>query len=88
MGGRGRWISESEASLIYRVSSRTARTAQRNTVSKKKKKEWMLRQGLGEEVQGPGLREVTAHHVLASIFIGAQSMVHVCQPLRSPGETI
>jgi hypothetical protein len=48
----------------------------------------MLRQGLGEEVQGPGLREVTAHHVLASIFTGAHSMVHVCQPLRSPGETI
>jgi hypothetical protein len=36
--GRGRWISEFEASLVYRMSSRTARTAQRNPVSKKKKK--------------------------------------------------
>jgi hypothetical protein len=35
--GRDRWISESKASLVYRVSSRTARTTQRNPVSKKKK---------------------------------------------------
>jgi hypothetical protein len=25
LGGRGRWISKFEASLVYRVSSRTAR---------------------------------------------------------------
>ena len=31
----GRWISEFEASLVYRVSSRTARATQRNPVSKK-----------------------------------------------------
>jgi hypothetical protein len=37
LGGRGRWISEFEASLVYRVSSRTARTIQRNPVSKKQK---------------------------------------------------
>jgi hypothetical protein len=36
--GRGRWISEFKVSLYYRVSSRTARTTQRNPVSKKKKK--------------------------------------------------
>jgi hypothetical protein len=38
LGGRGRQISEFEASLVYKVSSRTARAIQRNTVSKKKKK--------------------------------------------------
>jgi hypothetical protein len=38
LGGRGRWISEFKASLVYRVSSRTARDTQKNTVSKKKKK--------------------------------------------------
>jgi hypothetical protein len=38
LGGRGRWISEFKASLVYRVSSRTARTAQRNSVSKTKNK--------------------------------------------------
>jgi hypothetical protein len=32
LGGRGRWISEFEASLVYRVSSRTARDIQRNPV--------------------------------------------------------
>jgi hypothetical protein len=37
-GGRGRRISEFKASLVYKVSSRTARAAQRNPVSKKKKK--------------------------------------------------
>jgi hypothetical protein len=37
LGGRGKRISEFEASLVYRVSSRTARTAQRNPVSKKPK---------------------------------------------------
>jgi hypothetical protein len=38
LGGRGRWISEFEASLVYKVSSRTARTTQRNPVSKKQNK--------------------------------------------------
>jgi hypothetical protein len=38
LGGRGRWISEFEASLVYRVSSRTARVTQRNPVSPKKNK--------------------------------------------------
>jgi hypothetical protein len=38
LGGRGRWISEFEASLVYRVSSRTARATQRNPVSKNQKK--------------------------------------------------
>jgi hypothetical protein len=33
-GGRGRQISEFEASLVYRVSSRTASAIQRNPVSK------------------------------------------------------
>jgi hypothetical protein len=35
LGGRGRQISEFETSLVYRVSSRTARATQRNPVSKK-----------------------------------------------------
>jgi hypothetical protein len=39
LGGRGRQISEFEASLVYKVSSRTARAIQRNPVSKKQKKE-------------------------------------------------
>jgi hypothetical protein len=42
LGGRGRWISEFKASLVYRVSSRTARTTQRNPVSKNQKKKKAL----------------------------------------------
>jgi hypothetical protein len=38
LGGRGRRISEFKASLVYRVSSRTARATQRNPVSKNKKR--------------------------------------------------
>jgi hypothetical protein len=38
LGGRGRRISEFEASLVYRVSSRTARATQRNPVWKNQKK--------------------------------------------------
>jgi hypothetical protein len=37
LGGRARQISEFEASLVYRVSSRTARATQRNPVKKNKK---------------------------------------------------
>jgi hypothetical protein len=36
LGGRGRQISEFEASLVYKVSSRTARAIQRNPVLKNK----------------------------------------------------
>jgi hypothetical protein len=39
LGDRDRQISKFEASLIYRVSSRTARAIQRNPVSKKQNKE-------------------------------------------------
>jgi hypothetical protein len=38
LGGKGRQISEFEARLVYRVSSRTARAIQRNPVSKNKNK--------------------------------------------------
>jgi hypothetical protein len=38
LGGRGRQISEFEASLVYKVSCRTDRATQRNPISKKNKK--------------------------------------------------
>jgi hypothetical protein len=38
LGGRGRQISELKASVVYRVSSRTAKATQRNPVWKKKKR--------------------------------------------------
>jgi hypothetical protein len=39
LGGRSRQISEFEASLVYKVSSRTARAIQRNPVLKNKTKQ-------------------------------------------------
>jgi hypothetical protein len=39
LGGRGRWISEFEASLVYKVSFRTARGIQRNPVLKNQERE-------------------------------------------------
>jgi hypothetical protein len=42
LGGRGRQISEFEASLVYKVSSRTAKATQRNPVSKKTKQKIII----------------------------------------------
>jgi hypothetical protein len=38
LGGRNRRISEFKASLVYRMSSRTARAIQRNCLKKRKEK--------------------------------------------------
>jgi hypothetical protein len=67
LGGRGRWISEFEASLVYRVSSRTAETTQRNPVSEKQTNkqtrevphyvEVLLRKGHWEEPTREGITE-------------------------------
>jgi hypothetical protein len=38
LGGRGRWISDFKTSLVYKVSSWTARDTQRNPVSRKLKR--------------------------------------------------
>jgi hypothetical protein len=47
LGGRGRQISEFEDSLVYRVSSRTARATQRNPVSKNKQTKKKYKVSLG-----------------------------------------
>jgi hypothetical protein len=57
LGGRGRQISEFEASLVYRVSSRTARATQRNPVPKKqnktkKKKQKKKKTGVSAQIWG------------------------------------
>jgi hypothetical protein len=44
LGGRGRQISEFKASLVYGMSSRTARTTQRNPVLKNKNKKQKTKQ--------------------------------------------
>jgi hypothetical protein len=54
LGGRGRRISKFEASLVYRVSSRTARFTQRNPVSKNQKKKKKEREREREREEGGG----------------------------------
>jgi hypothetical protein len=67
LGGRGRRISEFEASLDYRVSSRTARAAQRNPVSKNQKKKKKIYPG-GAREMAQQLRALTVlPEVLSSI---------------------
>jgi hypothetical protein len=45
-GGRGRWLSKFKASLICRLSSRTARAIQRKPVLKKRNKKPIKRLGI------------------------------------------
>jgi len=42
-GGRGRWVSKFEASVVYRVCSRIARDTQRNPVSKQQQQKTKTR---------------------------------------------
>jgi hypothetical protein len=42
LGGKGREISEFEATLVYRVSFKTIMAIQRNPVQKKKKRIWNI----------------------------------------------
>jgi hypothetical protein len=46
LGGRGRRISEFKASLVYRVSSKTARPIQRYPALKNKNKKYKTKTGL------------------------------------------
>ena len=51
LGGRDRQISEFVASLVYRVSSRTAKSTQRNPASKTKQKNYLRdKMGVTEDV--------------------------------------
>jgi hypothetical protein len=76
LGGRGRRISEFEASLVYRVSSRTVRATQRSPVSKnqkkKKKKEKKRKEKKRKEKkrkekkrESDSIWMVVSHHVVA-----------------------
>jgi hypothetical protein len=51
-GGRGRQISEFEASLVYKVSSRTARATQINPSLRRKKKKKRKRERERERERG------------------------------------
>jgi hypothetical protein len=63
LGGRGKQISEFEASLVYKVSSRAARAIQRNPVLEKKKKKEM---GTSENISSKCRKEI---NMPASVLI-------------------
>jgi hypothetical protein len=61
VGGRGRRISKFEASLVYRVSSRTAKATQRNPVSDKKK------QKTKKQKTTTTTKKIGSHHVALTV---------------------
>jgi hypothetical protein len=68
LGGRGRRISEFEASLVYRVSSRIARAIQRNPVSKNQKKKhgWKMAEWLRTLTALPEvMSSIPSNHMVA-----------------------
>jgi hypothetical protein len=94
LGGRGRQISEFEASLVYRVSSRTARDTQRNPVSKnQKKKSYLPTNFLTARDRNPtqlwffptkrGERSVPNQKLNEKIVTGNTCKCHLCSFLHS-----
>jgi hypothetical protein len=62
LGGRGRQISEFKASLVYKVSSRTARDTQRNPVSKNQNKQTNNKINKKPTTENTGISKVIARH--------------------------
>jgi hypothetical protein len=73
LGGRGRQISEFEASLVYKVISRTARATQRNPVSKKKKKK--------KDTPPPPKKNILALPQGRASAVGPKGLNKDCSPL-------
>jgi hypothetical protein len=70
-------VSEFEASLVYRVSSRTARATQRNPVSRKKKKK---EEGRRRRRRREKKEEVV---VVAVVVEVVHSLSHLCSELEA-----
>jgi hypothetical protein len=79
LGGRDRWISEFEASLVYRVSSRTARATQRNPVSKNQKEapEAKSRSGIGYMD-----KTIWRTHTMAFLFSHKEQNYVICREMN------
>jgi hypothetical protein len=100
LGGRGRWISEFEASLVYRVSFRTARGTQRNPVSKKQTKKPTKQKnhtsitktntisGWKKAFKSNGPRKQAGVSILTTNKIDFQSKVTKCEKYSSKGKSI
>ena len=73
---RGRRICEFEASLVYKVSSRTARAIQRNPVSKNQKKKKRIC-GSGAVEMAPRLRALTTLPKVLSSSLSNDMVAHI-----------
>jgi hypothetical protein len=76
LGGRDRWISEFEASLVYRVSSRTARATQRNPVSKNKTKQ---KPKTNKQKQTNKNKQTKTNNTDLFLRVSVYGSVHVCE---------
>jgi hypothetical protein len=83
LGGRGRRISEFEASLVYRVSSRTTRAIQRNPVSNKQtnKQTNNFCGAVGVHAFNPSTWETEADQHLSRNSPGLQLQVRIAEQL-------
>jgi hypothetical protein len=85
LGGRGRWISEFKASLIYKVSARTARATQRNPVSKNQKKK-KKRERERERERDQGI-QIGKEEIMVSLFAD-DMIVYISDPKNSTKELL
>jgi uncharacterized protein YaiL (DUF2058 family) len=82
LGGRGRWISEFKAILVYRVSSRTARDTQRNPASKNKtnqiktKQNKKQKQNKNKKTKSNALRSIVNQVIESTGSNHSQTHVH------------
>jgi hypothetical protein len=85
--GRGRRISEFEASLVYKVSSRTARATQRNPVWKKQNKRKTGHLGTlfmsCSHVQGPSADVMRAVNISIWFYGQRNNLKSLSIPLRN-----
>jgi hypothetical protein len=85
LGGRGRRISEFEASLVYRMSSKTVRATQRNPVSKKKKKKKTNKQtNKQKKKKEKNQTKPTTITATAKIITGACQLGSLWGPVQCP----
>jgi hypothetical protein len=85
LGCRGRQISEFEASLVYRVSSRTARATQRNPVSKnQKKKTKTKKKKKKKKKKNLNLQDLRAHFDVVDKFLKVEvKMVVILKSIKN-----
>jgi hypothetical protein len=76
LGGRGRQISEFEASLVYKVSSRTARATQRNPVLKNKTENKNKKQKQKTKTKTKNKQTKTLELAITTVYVKCRTLKH------------